>query len=75
MVLKCISISPASPICGMTVADSGIRERYRCMIVGFEEGNEVLGLPSPSRRFRDGDLVWLVGEKASLCHLIADIAK
>lgn len=75
MVLKCISISPASPICGMTVADSGIRERYRCMIVGFEEGNEVLGLPSPSRRFRDGDLVWLVGEKASLRRLIADIAK
>ena len=55
--------------------ESGLREDYRCMIVGFEEGREALGLPSPSRVFRDGDLVWLVGEKNSLKRLIAENVK
>ncbi len=72
MQLKCISVDAASPLCGKTVRESGLREDYRCMIVGFEEGREALGLPSPSRVFRDGDLVWLVGEKNSLKRLIAE---
>ncbi len=72
MQLKCISVGAASPLCGKTVRESGLREDYRCMIVGFEEGREALGLPSPSRVFRDGDLVWLVGEKNSLKRLIAE---
>ena len=72
MQLKCISVDATSPLCGKTVRESGLREDYRCMIVGFEEGKEALGLPSPSRVFRDGDLVWLVGEKNSLKRLIAE---
>lgn len=75
MKLKCISVTNASPVCGKTVASSGIREKYRCMIVGFEEGKEALGLPSSSRRFNDGDLVWIVGEKPNLRMLINDIAR
>lgn len=70
MQLKCISVAADSPLCGKTVSESGLREVYRCMVVGFEEGRETLGLPSPSRVFRDGDLVWLVGEKKSLKRLI-----
>ncbi len=75
MQLKCISVSAASPLCGVSIRDSGVRDKYRCMIVGFEEGKEALGLPNASRRFCDGDLVWLVGEKDSLKKLISDNVK
>lgn len=70
MQLKCISVNAASPLYGVSIRESGLRNKYRCMIVGFEEGKETLGLPSPSRRFHDGDLVWLVGERDSLKKLI-----
>lgn len=72
MQLRCISVSAESPLCGVTVRDSGLRERYHCMIVGFEEGRDALGLPSAARRFSDGDLVWIVGEDDALRKLIAD---
>lgn len=75
MQLKCISVSTSSPLFGKTVRDSRLREDYRCMIVGFEEGSEALGLPSASRVFRDGDLVWLVGEKNSLRKLVSENVK
>lgn len=75
MQLKCISVNASSPLCGVSVRDSGVRDRYRCMIVGFEEGKEALGLPTASRRFGDGDLVWLVGEKDSLKKLIHDYVR
>lgn len=75
MQLKCISVNASSPLCGVSVRDSGVRDRYRCMIVGFEEGKEALGLPTASRRFNDGDLVWLVGEKDSLKRLIHDYVR
>ena len=75
MQLKCISVSTSSPLFGKTVRDSRLREAYRWMIVGFEEVSEALGLPSASRVFRDGDLVWLVGEKNSLRKLVSENVK
>lgn len=72
MKLKCVAISTSSPLCGKSLREVSLRDRYRCMIVGFEEGKEALGLPSPSRRFNDGDLVWVVGEKDALARFIAD---
>lgn len=75
MQLKCVAITTASPLCGKALRDVSLRDRYRCMIVGFEEGKEALGLPTPSRRFNDGDLVWVVGEKDALARFIADNIK
>ena len=50
--------------------DSGIRDRYRCMVVGLEEGKERLSQVPPSRKFRKGDIVWIVGEEANLKELM-----
>ena len=40
------------------------------MVVGLEEGKENLSPVSPQRRFREGDIIWVVGEEASLKALL-----
>lgn len=70
MTIQCLFISSESPFCNKKVSESGIRDRYHCMIVGFEEGKETLGLPYADRSFLEGDVVWLVGERSALYQLI-----
>lgn len=70
--LKCLIIGSSSPLCNKTVGESRIRDKYRCMVVGFEGGKETLDLPSASRRFKENDIVWIVGEKNSLNKLLHD---
>ena len=66
MKLRQIVISGKSPFVGKTLQESGIRDRYNCMVVGLEEGKENLSSISPHRRFQKGDIIWIVGETASL---------
>ena len=66
MTLQYLVITADSPFCGKTVKESGIRDFYHCMIVGFEEGKEALGLPQANRKFNQDDIVWIVGEKQAL---------
>ena len=66
MKLRQIIISATSPFVGKTMAESGIRSIYGCMVVGLEEGKENLSPVSPKRRFEEGDIIWLVGEEQSL---------
>lgn len=48
---------------GKTLKDSGIRDKYNCMIVGVEEGRENLSLFDPSRVLCENDILWIVGEQ------------
>jgi CPA2 family monovalent cation:H+ antiporter-2 len=45
---------------------SGIRDKYNCMVVGLERGEENLWQPDPDYVFQKGDIVWVVGEEDSL---------
>lgn len=69
MKLRQIVITPGSRFAGKTLRDSGIRDRYGCMVVGIEEGKETLSLFDPERVIERGDVIWVVGEEASLEHL------
>lgn len=55
---------------GKTLKESGIRNKYGCMVVGLEEGQQNLTMINPSHRFEKGDIIWVVGEKSSLKKLI-----
>ena len=70
MKLRQLVISADSPFIGKTMAESGIRSLYGCMVVGIEEGKENLSPIHPTRRFREGDIIWVVGEEESLKALL-----
>jgi CPA2 family monovalent cation:H+ antiporter-2 len=70
MKLRQLIISADSPFVGKTLAESGIRSLYSCMVVGLEEGKENLSVVSPKRRFEEGDIIWVVGEQEALDALL-----
>jgi CPA2 family monovalent cation:H+ antiporter-2 len=71
MKLRQLIISSDSPFIGKTLQESGIRSLYSCMVVGLEEGKENLSSFPASRRFQEGDIIWVVGEEESLRQLTA----
>lgn len=66
MHLRQIIISQDSPLVGKTLQESGIRDTYKCMVVGLEEGEENLTPIDPTRLFQIGDIVWIVGEEDNI---------
>lgn len=72
MHLQKLRLSANSPFIGKTLAESGIRENYNCMLVGVEQGQENLTMIDPKRKFRQGDTIWVVGENASVKKLLAN---
>lgn len=70
MKLRKIIISPDSPFIGKTLYESGIRDKYGCMVIGLEEGKESLTMISPSHIFETGDEIWLVGEEDDLRRIL-----
>ena len=66
MKLRQLIISGGSEFLGKTLIESGIRDKYNCMVVGLEEGRENLTRVLPTRVFKKGDIIWLVGEGADL---------
>ena len=70
MKMRQLIIDSDSPFIGKTLKESGIRDLYSCMVIGLEEGKENLSSVSPSRRFQEGDIIWIVGEEESLQALL-----
>lgn len=66
MKLRQLIISGKSEFCGKSLLESGIRDKYNCMVVGLEEGQENLTKIDPTRTFEKGDILWIVGEESDL---------
>ena len=66
MILRQVTLSPKSPLVGKKLAQSGLRDKYGCMVVGIEEGQKNLTQLSPQHVFEVGDNLWIVGEKDNL---------
>lgn len=71
MQLRQFQITEDMEFAGEKLKNSGIRDRYHCMIVGFEASGGMLEKPAPDRVFHPGDIVWVVGEKEALAGLFA----
>lgn len=69
--LRRLIIGVQSPFCGKTLGESGIRDRFRCMAVGFEAEENVIEVADSKRTIRHGDALWLVGEAESLESIVA----
>lgn len=62
MRLAQIVIDKHSPFVGKTLPETGIRDRFSCMVVGKEEGKENLSMIGSTYSFCLGDIIWIVGE-------------
>jgi len=70
MILRQFRVDAHSPFLGKTMRESGIREQYRCLIVGVERGEEALHAPDSHEPFMEDDVVWVVGENADVYKLV-----
>ncbi|MCR4604103.1 MAG: cation:proton antiporter [Prevotella sp.] len=70
MKLRQLIIGEGSPFVGLTLEESGLRSKYACMVVGLEEGKENLSPFLPTRKFQEGDIIWIVGEEDDLNRLM-----
>ena len=70
MKLRQIVISQKGNFFGKTLSESGIRDKFECMVVGMEEGEETLSMITPDHRFEKGDTIWVVGENENLVNLM-----
>lgn len=69
MVLKQLLIDENSIFLGKTVRNSGIRDKFRCLVAGVEREDGVLMSPDVNASFEQGDVVWVVGEKEDIYEL------
>lgn len=72
MHLQQILLTTSSPFIGKSIAESGIRDKFGCMVVGIEDGQKNLTMVSPKRILRKGDIIWVVGEEQSIKELTTD---
>lgn len=70
VTLKQFFIDESSAFKGKSIGESGIRERYKCLIVGLERATHSLQSPAADTVFETGDLVWIVGEEANIYQLL-----
>jgi len=70
MKLKRLVIRSESPFIGKTIQNSGIRQDYRCLVVGMEqEDSDRLIATTPQTTFQVDDVLWVVGEEDDLIAL------
>jgi CPA2 family monovalent cation:H+ antiporter-2 len=50
---------------------AGIRERFQCFVAGVERGDAGLMTFKADIPFEEGDVMWVVGEKANVYQLLA----
>lgn len=72
MKLRQVVIREGGAFARKTMKESGIRDKFNCMVVGIEEGKENLSPVAPSRIIMAGDIVWIVGEEEDIMRFNAE---
>lgn len=72
MFLKQWAVDESSQFVGKTLENSGIRSRFRCLVVGIEKEDGDLVKPDPRIVIESGDIVWVVGEAKDVYKLIGE---
>lgn len=62
VVLKKINISEGSPLIGLSIRESGVREKTNGLVVGVERGGRRMLNPESTLVFELKDKVWIVGD-------------
>ena len=70
MILKQFEVDADSPFLGLTPPETGIRDKYHCLIAGVERGDEALHATNIREPFSEGDVIWIVGEKRDVYNVV-----
>ncbi|MBP3203071.1 MAG: cation:proton antiporter [Bacteroidales bacterium] len=66
MVLRRLPLDQHTPFTGKALKDSGLRNKYHCLVVGIEKPDGSLHTPNAAAPLEAGDTIWLVGEHKDL---------
>mgnify|MGYP004651922987 CR=1 FL=1 len=68
IILDNYTITASSPLCGVSIKASGIRERSRCVIIGVAKhgSDETVTNPDPNIILSDGDTIIVAGERQKI---------
>lgn len=73
IMIQSVAIHENSRLNGQKLGDSGIREATSGLVIGLErEGQRILN-PESSIVFREGDVIWIAGERNKIFGLISGI--
>ncbi|MCM2322857.1 MAG: cation:proton antiporter [Oligoflexia bacterium] len=67
--LKSVLLAAGSELCGLSIRQTGIGERFGAMIVGLERGDRRIINPDSGLTLVAGDILWVVGETEKLSQL------
>lgn len=70
MTLKQFIVDSDSIFLGKTLQESGIRDKYHCLIAGVERDDDSLMIPDVNTIFEEGDVIWVVGEDENVHKLV-----
>lgn len=68
--LRRLVMRNGNPFIGHALSESGLRERYRCMAVGFEDDAGNIIPAKADRTICRGDILWVVGERGNVLKLL-----
>lgn len=71
--LRHARVSLNSSLLGQSIRNSGIRENYGCMVVGVERRDKRMINPVSDFVLKEGDMLWIVGAREQLDHLMAGL--
>lgn len=64
--LSSLLVKEGSSLAGVTIRDSGLRERTQGLVVGVEREGERILNPDSTYRLLPGDLLWIVGDREKI---------
>ena len=66
-----IPVEKAPELVGKSIRNSGLREKYDCMILGLQRDRLPILQPDVNMTMQNGDLVWVLGTKKMAAKLLA----
>lgn len=71
--LRHLKVTPDSVITGLSIRQSGIREKYHAMVVGIEKSRKRIINPDTDLVILADDVLWIVGEQGMLEKLFSEL--
>jgi CPA2 family monovalent cation:H+ antiporter-2 len=66
IVFDQLIVNEYSKLKGLSIRDSGLRERTNGLVVGMERNNERVLNPDSATILEWGDVIWIVGERSKI---------